>query len=90
MKESELQRKILNYIKSKGHYCFKVIQANKSGVPDVIVCRHPDGKFIALEIKRPSVKAKGSELQEYNVSCINEAGGQALVVNNLDDVKKLL
>lgn len=90
MKESELQKKILDYIKSKGHYCFKVIQANKSGVPDVIVCRQPDGKFIALEIKRPSVKAEGSALQEYNVKCILEAGGSATVVNSLDDVKKLL
>ena len=54
----------------------------RSGVPDLLLCVH--GRFIALEVKRPS-SGRVSKLQEIETKKINAAGGMALVVTSADD-----
>ena len=87
MRESQIQRKILQYLKSiENLYYIKTVVTNLSGVPDVIVCYK--GQFIAFEIKRPGGKV--SKLQEYNMERIREAGGKAYVVFDVDSVKHII
>ena len=83
MTEQQLQRKITQWLKSKEIYHFKVISANKKGVPDVIAC--VDGLFVAIEVKLPSGRV--SELQDYNIEQITGSGGLAFVARSLDYVK---
>lgn len=85
MKEQDIQRKIIKYLESVGAYVVKVVASNKSGTPDILACYR--GIFLAIEVKRPETKTNVSELQEYNIKKIKEAGGVAIVSWDLDAVK---
>lgn len=87
MLERDIQSVILKYLKSKGIYSFKVIKANKSGIPDIVCCYK--GLFVSLEVKNPGNYNVAEELQEFNINEIIKSGGIALVVDNLEEVKQL-
>lgn len=86
--EKVVQSKIKSYLESKGAYVVKVIQASKSGVPDLLVCYK--GLFIGIEVKRPSTKNNVSKLQVHNLNLIRAAEGTAIVAWDVDMVKELL
>lgn len=88
MKEQDIQRKIIKYLESVGAYVVKVVASNKSGTPDILACYR--GIFLAVEVKRPETKTNVSELQEYNIKKIKEAGGVAIVSWDLDAVKAVV
>lgn len=88
MKEQDIQRKIIKYLESVGAYVVKVVASNKSGTPDILACYR--GIFLAIEVKRPETKTNVSELQEYNIKKIKEAGGIAIVSWDLDAVKDVV
>lgn len=88
MKEQDIQRKIIKYLESVGAYVVKVVASNKSGTPDILACY--SGIFLAIEVKRPETKTNVSELQEYNIKKIKEAGGIAIVSWDLDAVKAVI
>lgn len=85
MKEQDIQRKIIKYLEGVGAYVVKVVASNKSGTPDILACYRCI--FLAIEVKRPETKTNVSELQEYNIKKIKEAGGVAIVSCDLDAVK---
>ena len=84
--EQQRQKEIIAYLKSIGAYTIKTITSNRAGIPDLIVCI--DGKFAALEVKKPGNKA--SPLQSLELARIIKAGGIAAVVTNVNDVKAVL
>ena len=86
MKESEIQKKIQDALKARGAYVFKVITANRSGVPDIIACYR--SKFIGIEVKGP--KGVVSAIQEKNVRMILAAGGHASVAKTVNEVMQVL
>ena len=86
MKESEIQKKIIEYLNKIGAYTIKTITTNRNGCPDVICCLN--GKFIALEVKAD--KGIVSQLQEHNIKLIRNSGGIAEVVRSVDDVKRVI
>ena len=86
--EKVVQYKIKSYLESKGAYVVKVIQATKSGVPDLLVCYK--GLFIGIEVKRPSTKNNVSKLQVHNLNLIRAAEGTAIVAWDVDMIKDLL
>lgn len=88
MKEQDIQRKIIKYLEGVGAYVVKVVASNKSGTPDILACYR--GIFLAIEVKRPETKTNVSELQEYNIKKIKEAGGIAIVSWDLDAVKAVV
>lgn len=88
MTEQTIQAKIKKYLESQGAYVVKVVRANRAGVPDILVCLR--GKFVALEVKTPKTKGNVSELQDFNLRKISEAGGFSYVVTSVEDVKKIL
>ena len=87
MLESAIQSKIIKWLESEGHYVARIIKASKAGCPDLIVCAH--GRFVALEVKRPSGGVV-SPLQKHHIEKIQKAGGIAGVVRSLEDVRVLL
>lgn len=86
MKESEIQKKIIQYLNTIGAYTIKTISTNRNGCPDVICCLN--GRFIALEVKTD--KGIVSKLQEHNIKQIKNSGGVAAVVKSVDEVKEIL
>lgn len=78
--ESKLSRKIMDAIRAKGYFAFKVHGSEfmMAGLPDIIVCA--DGRFIGLETKLPSTRKNVSPRQSLVHSQIQNAGGVAVVV----------
>jgi len=89
MKEQKLVDQIKAYLKDqpdtfhfKSHGGFY----GTAGIPDIIICHK--GRFVGLECK-----AKGRKptlLQQVAINKITKAGGIAVVVYCLDEVKELL
>lgn len=57
-----------------------------SGIPDIICCYK--GRFIAFEVKQPGKKP--TILQQQVLNEINMAGGWALKVESVDEVKRVI
>lgn len=89
MKEKTITNQILKYLKTEPE-CFAFKEHGGiygvSGLPDIICCYK--GKFMAFEIKTP--QGKLSKLQEITIKRINEAGGIAVKVTSLQEVKDVL
>lgn len=85
MNEKYIVNKILKYLKDKC-FCYKNYGFGNAGIPDIICCYK--GQFLALEVK--TEKGKVSEIQKVMIKRINEAGGVAVVVRNLDEVKDVI
>lgn len=86
MTEQQIQKKILDYIKSINGYARKINNANMTGTPDVFACVR--GYFFAFEVK--AEEKEGSELQKFNIKMIKMAGGTAAVVWSVDQVKNII
>ena len=86
MKESAIQKKILDYLDAKGCFTVKVISANKNGIPDILCCYK--GQMIGFEVK--GMGGVVSEMQKFQVSEIRKAGGVAEVVRSVDEVRHAL
>jgi len=87
--ERDLQPDLIEYLESEGAYVLKthVSSFQKQGEPDITCCYK--GRYIAFEVKRDE-KEKARKLQEYKMSLIRKAGGIAMRVDNLNQVKEVL
>lgn len=80
-KEALLQKKILQFLNEQDIFNFKIISANKNGIPDIFFIYK--GQSIFLEIKSPNGKA--SEIQKYQMQKIKENGAFALFIKNYSE-----
>ena len=88
MSEQALQKKILNYLDDIGAWTVKTITTNKNGTPDILAVH--EGRFIAIEVKRPGSLRNVSKLQQYQIDRINGAGGIAFAADSLETVKEII
>jgi hypothetical protein len=58
------------------------------GIPDIIACIK--GVFVAIEVKAPGKLANVTPNQVNVLNSIKAVGGVAMVVDNLDDCRRLL
>ena len=86
-REREIQSAIISYLNDHQIFNFKIVSANKRGIPDLFVLYH--GKAIFFEIKANQY-AKISELQKYQMQQIESQGGKAFRVNTLEEFKNIL
>lgn len=87
-KESNLQKRIQNLIKSKGGYVHKMHgdMISEPGIPDLIACYC--GYYIGIEVKVD--KNKPSPAQGIHCRKIWEAGGIACIVWTVEEVEFIL
>lgn len=57
-----------------------------AGIPDIIAC--VDGRFYAFEVKQPGGRI--TRLQEVTLKKLGAAGGVAVMVTSVDEVKCVL
>ena len=57
-----------------------------AGIPDIIACI--DGRFYAFEVKQPGGRL--TRLQDVTLNKIKAAGGVAVMVTSVDEVKQAL
>lgn len=86
MTESQLQSKMIKYLKEKGYFVIKTIRTNNKGTPDLIVC-DKKGRFYGIEVKRTGLKHTTTELQKYTIDLINKTGGVAFVADSIKDLQ---
>lgn len=85
--EKRIENQIKKYLTDIGAYWVKNhgSVASRAGVLDLTVCYR--GKYYSIEVKAPDEEP--TELQKYNIRKIREAGGVAIVADNLQTVKDL-
>ena len=86
MKESDIVKAIMKYLKTVPEcFCWKEHGGmyGTAGIPDIIDCIN--GHFFAFEVKTDS--GKTTKLQEATIRKILAAGGTALVVHSVDEVR---
>jgi len=99
-KESDLKRQILNYLAYCGIFAWnnrnvgvwnakyqKYIPSQIRGVSDIIGIL-PDGRFLAIEVKREGNKL--TEWQKWFLNEINMRKGVGIVAYSVDDVETRL
>lgn len=87
--ESRLQRKIVEVLKTEvGGWWTKIHGGpfQVSGIPDLLGC--VDGRFIALEVKRPGNKPTVRQL--YVIQALKDNGAVAGVVYSPEDALAIL
>ena len=90
MSEKQLENRMKKYLSNKNIYHFKVHGNGfmRSGIPDLICCIN--GRFVAIEIKRPDGKGKVSKLQEIEMDRIKKSDGIAVVMDNYNEFVKFI
>jgi len=89
MSEKDITNSILRYLKTVPN-CFYWKEHGgiygTAGIPDIIACI--SGRFFAFEVKTEN--AKITKLQEATIKKILAAGGTAVVVRSVDEVRAAL
>ncbi|MBQ6089433.1 MAG: VRR-NUC domain-containing protein [Firmicutes bacterium] len=89
MKESDIVKSIIRYLKSLTDcFCWKEHGGmyGTAGIPDIICCYK--GRFYGFEVKTED--GKPTELQKAMIRKIQKAGGTALVVRSVDEVRAVI
>lgn len=89
MKESDIVKAIMKYLKTvPGCFCWKEHGGmyGTAGIPDIIACIN--GRFFGFEVKTED--GKPTKLQEATIRKILAAGGTALVVRSVDEVRTVI
>ena len=89
MKEADIVKAILRYLKTvPGCFAWKEHGGmyGPAGIPDIICCYC--GCFYGFEVKTNT--GKPTKLQLSTIKKINEAGGIALIVRSVNDVKAVI
>lgn len=89
MLESELERKICDFVKSLGGRAFKWVSPGEVGVPDRI-CIFPGAHVIFVELKRPGRKDGASVRQKKILGLLTKLGCTAWLINDFEDFKTRL
>ena len=78
MREKLFERKIREYLESRGHWVVKYFANGytKSGIPDLLAC--VNGRFVAIEVK--GYGGIVAPLQVRTLCKIKDSGGIAMVV----------
>ena len=86
--ESQIQAVILRFLRALGPACWviKAAVCNERGVPDILCCYK--GRFVGLEVK--TAKGRISGPQRVQNDRIRRAGGRAVVVRSVADVRVVL
>lgn len=97
MKESDIQKQIIDYMKLRGYVVFKhrnvgifkqdtkqyiPLAFGEKGISDIIACS-PIGQFTAIEVKMPHKKASPEQV-EFIINVVRHHG-IAFIAHSLDD-----
>ena len=89
MLEKDIVRNIMAYLKTvPGCFCWKEHGGmyGTAGIPDIVACIN--SRFYGFEVKTES--GRTTKLQDATIRKINNAGGTALVVRSVEDVRNAI
>jgi Holliday junction resolvase len=85
--ESNIQRKIVAYLKQLGYCAFKVDSSSTVGLCDLVAIS-PDGVVLFLEIK--TATGRLSKMQEHVIKKLRTNNANCYVVRSVAEVKTIL
>lgn len=88
--EKKIENQIKTELERRRAWYVKIAASNYMpvGIPDILACYN--GRFIAIEVKRPGRLNGTSPAQRLQLDNIVRAGGYGLVTDNVDAVITLL
>ena len=87
MKESQIERRLVEGVKRLGGMCLKFVSPGTLGVPDRIIIT-AKGRVIFVELKTETGRL--TKIQRYVNGEMQKRGADARVVKGIDEVKELL
>lgn len=105
LSEKQIQSQIINYLNWNGFTVWRqntgameqeykgtkrLVRFGKVGMADIIGLRKKDGKFIAVECKRPTSKNTLTQQQAMFLETIKISGGIAFMATSIADVEREL
>lgn len=87
MKESQIERRLVEGVKRLGGMCLKFVSPGTLGVPDRIIIT-AKGRAIFVELKTETGRL--TKIQRYVIGEMQKRGADARVVKGIDEVKELL
>lgn len=87
MKESQIERRLVEGVKRLGGVCLKFVSPGTLGVPDRIIIT-AKGRVIFVELKTETGRL--TKIQRYVIGEMQKRGADARVVKGIDEVKELL
>ena len=87
MKESQIERRLVEGVKRLGGMCLKFVSPGTLGVPDRIVIT-AKGRIIFVELKTETGRL--AKIQRYTIGEMRKRGADVRVVKGIDEVKELL
>lgn len=87
MKESQIERRLVEGVKKLGGMCLKFVSPGTLGVPDRIIIT-AKGRVIFVELKTETGRL--TKIQRYVIGEMQKRGADARVVKGIDEVKELL
>lgn len=85
MRESIIQKQIIEYLEKNGWLAVKIIQCNKNGWPDLMALKN--GRTVFVEVKQQGKKP--TDLQTYRIDQLNKQGFTAIVATSVNDISFL-
>jgi hypothetical protein len=87
MKESQIERRLVEGVKRLGGMCLKFVSPGTLGVPDRIIIT-AKGRVIFVELKTETGRL--TKIQGYVIGEMQKRGADTRVVKGIDEVKELL
>jgi len=88
--EGKVKKKVKEYLVSIGAWYYMPVSngMGRSGCPDILICYK--GRFMAFETKAPGKLKNTTPNQDREIEGINKAGGMAIVVDDVEQVKEAI
>jgi len=88
--EGKVKKKVKEYLVSIGAWYYMPVSngMGRSGCPDILICYK--GRFMAFETKAPGKLKNTTPNQDREIAGINKAGGMAIVVDDVEQVKEAI
>ena len=87
MKESQIERRLVEGVKRLGGMCLKFVSPGTLGVPDRIIIT-AKGRVISVELTTETGRL--TKIQWYVIGEMKKRGADARLVKGIDEVKELL
>ena len=87
MKESQIERRLVEGVKRLGGMCLKFVSPGTLAVPDRIIIT-AKGRVIFVDLKTETGRL--TKIQRYVIGEMQKRGADARVVKGIDEVKELL
>jgi hypothetical protein len=87
MRERELERKLVQKVKSAGGICPKFVSPGFDGMPDRILL-FPSGKLAFVEVKRKGQKSKPLQLARHEL--LRRLDFQVFVLDSTENINQIL